>query len=65
MHYIAATTPEFDEAVAAQARWGNDMVLSGTFSSIRVAYLPTDRDLGVILQLFDGLPDAKREPDAT
>jgi hypothetical protein len=40
-------------------------VLSGTFSGIRVAYLPTDRDLGVLLEVFDGLPDAKRESDAT
>jgi methylmalonyl-CoA/ethylmalonyl-CoA epimerase len=65
VHHIAVTTPNYDEAVAAQAQQGKDLVLSGTFSGVRVAYLPTDRDLGVILEIFDGLPGAEREPDAT
>ena len=65
VHHIAVATPNFDEAVAAQARRGHDLVLSGTFSGARVAFLPTDRDLGVLLEIFDGLPDAEREPDAT
>src|SRR3989337_259038 len=30
-----------------QAKRGNDAVPSGTFSGVEVAYLPTDRDLGV------------------
>ena len=65
VHHIAVSTPNFDEAVAAQARGGHDLVLSGTFSGARVAYLPTDRDLGVMLDIFDGLPDAERESGAT
>lgn len=64
VHHIAVATPNFD-AVAAPAKRGDDLVLSGTFSGIRVAYLPTDRDLGVILEVFDGLPDAARDPDTT
>jgi methylmalonyl-CoA/ethylmalonyl-CoA epimerase len=46
VHHIAVATPSFDETVAAQAERGNDLVLSGEFSGIRVAYLATDRDLG-------------------
>ena len=65
VQHIAVATPNFDEAVAAPAQGGHDLVLGGTFSGIRVAYLPTDRDLGVILEIFDGLPDAEREPDTT
>ena len=56
VQHIAVATPNFDQAVAAQAQRGHDLVLSGTFSGIRVAYLPADRDLGVILEIFDGLP---------
>jgi hypothetical protein len=44
--------------VAAQEQWGTPLVLSGTFSGIDVAYLPTHRDLGVILEIFSGMPGA-------
>jgi hypothetical protein len=29
------------------------------------AYLPTDRDLGVIIEIFSGTPGVEQEPDAT
>ena len=64
VHHIAVATPNFDGAVAAQAKRGHDLVLSRTFGGARVAFLPTDRDLGVLLEVFDGLPDGEREPDA-
>lgn len=35
VHHIAVTTPNFDEATAEQAERGNDLVLSGTFASVR------------------------------
>jgi methylmalonyl-CoA/ethylmalonyl-CoA epimerase len=65
VHHIAVATPSFDETVAAQAERGNDLVLSGEFSGIRVAYLATDRDLGVITEIFNGTPVAEQKPDAT
>jgi hypothetical protein len=40
-------------------------LLSGTFSGAKVAYLPTDRDLGVIIEVFSGTPATERKPDAT
>jgi hypothetical protein len=40
-------------------------VLSGTFSGVKLAYLPTDHDLGVIIEIFEGTPGAEQEPDAT
>jgi hypothetical protein len=39
--------------------------LSGEFSGIKVAYLGTQRDLGVILEIFEGLPAGTQKPDAT
>jgi methylmalonyl-CoA/ethylmalonyl-CoA epimerase len=61
VHHIAVATPSFDDAVAAQAKRGNKLVLSG----VKVAYLPTDRDLGVIIEVFSGTPATERKPDAT
>jgi hypothetical protein len=42
------------------------MMYSGTFtpSGIKVAYLGTQRDLGVTLEVFKGLPDGKQKPGA-
>jgi methylmalonyl-CoA/ethylmalonyl-CoA epimerase len=42
VHHISAATPRFDDVVAEQAKRGNTLVLSATFSGAKVAYLPTD-----------------------
>ena len=39
--------------------------MSGTFYGVRVSYLPTARDLGVLLEVFDRMPGEAGEPDAT
>ena len=65
VHHIAVATPNFDDAVAEQAKRGDDLVLSGTFSGVKLAYLPSDHDLGVIIEIFDGTPSAEQEQDAT
>ena len=64
VHHIALAPSNFDEAVAAQAERGNELVLSGTFSGYRVAYLATDRDLGVIAEIFSPPADEDATPDA-
>jgi hypothetical protein len=43
----------------------DEAVLSGTFSGIRVAYLPTEQDLGVIVEIFSRDPAPEQKPDAT
>ena len=65
VHHVAVASPQFDELVAEQAEKGNELVLSGTFSGYRVAYLATDRDLGVIAEIFSGPSDAEPGPDAS
>ena len=63
VHHIAVAAANFDETLAAEAKRGSDLVLNceldGKFSGIKVAYLGTQRDLGVILEIFNGLPEAK------
>jgi hypothetical protein len=44
---------------------GNAVLLSGEFSGIRVAHLATDRELGMITEIFSGTPGAELKPDAT
>jgi hypothetical protein len=39
--------------------------LSREFSGIRVVYLATDRELGVITEIFSGTPAADQKPAAT
>jgi Glyoxalase/Bleomycin resistance protein/Dioxygenase superfamily len=65
VHHIALATSNFDEVVAEQIQRGITLPLSGSFSGVEVAYLPTDRDLGVILEIFSGMSGADPEPDAT
>jgi methylmalonyl-CoA/ethylmalonyl-CoA epimerase len=59
VHHIAVATPNFEDAVAAQAKRGRKLALSGTFSGVKVAYLPTDRDLGVVLEIYSGMPRSR------
>jgi methylmalonyl-CoA/ethylmalonyl-CoA epimerase len=65
VHHIAVATSNFDDVVAEQVQRGKTLPLSGTFAGVNVAYLPTDRDLGVILEVFSGMPGADHEADAT
>jgi hypothetical protein len=51
--------------VTAQEERGNDLVLSREFSGIKVAYLATDCELGVITEIFSGTPAADQKSDAT
>ncbi len=64
VHHIALATPNFDDVVAEQIQRGNTLPLSGSFSGVKNAYLPTDRDLGVFIEIFSGTPGAEQESDA-
>lgn len=57
VHHIAVAPTNFDQALAEVAEKGQEPVLSGTFGpGIRVAYLPTEQDLGVIVEIFSRDP---------
>jgi methylmalonyl-CoA/ethylmalonyl-CoA epimerase len=65
VHHIAVLAQSFDEMLSMGAKRGIEVPLSGEFEDVRVAYLGTDRDLGVILEIFSGMPDQEQKPDAT
>jgi methylmalonyl-CoA/ethylmalonyl-CoA epimerase len=56
VHHIAVATPDFRRTLQEQAVRGNEPILSGTFSGVEVDFLSTERDLGVILEVFSGMP---------
>jgi methylmalonyl-CoA/ethylmalonyl-CoA epimerase len=62
VHHIAVRTPDFRRVVQEQAARGKEPILSGTFSGVEVHYLSTERDLGVILEVFSGFPDGIQKP---
>lgn len=61
VHHIAVKTPSFERAVEMQTE---TLPLSGSFVGIQVAYLPTERELGVMLEVFKGGP-SKIDLDAS
>lgn len=65
VHHVAVAAQSFDEMLAMAARRGTDVVLSGEFEGVRVAYLGTEHDLGVTLEIFSGQPRREQGVDAT
>ncbi|HEX2740128.1 MAG TPA: hypothetical protein VHM69_06750 [Rubrobacter sp.] len=61
---VAFATPDFDETVARAER-KDGVMLSCEHSGIDIAYLDTQSDLGVTIEIFSGTPGAEQEPDAT
>jgi methylmalonyl-CoA/ethylmalonyl-CoA epimerase len=62
VHHIAVATPDFDSTLARAER-DDAVVLSADVSGTRVAFLATERDLGVTLEVFSGMPGASQERD--
>lgn len=65
VHHIAMATPDFDGLIAEQERRGRTLPLSGSFTGVDVAYLPTDRDLGVLIEIFKSMPGDGSESGAS
>ena len=61
VHHIAVATPDFRRALQQQAERGNQPILEGTFMGTEVNYLNTEHELGVILEVFSGMPKKKTE----
>ena len=65
VHHIAvATTVDFEETVARAER-KDGLMLRCEHSGIDIAYLDTQRDLGVVLEVFSGMPSNGGNPDST
>jgi methylmalonyl-CoA/ethylmalonyl-CoA epimerase len=56
VHHVAVRTPDFQQTLADQQARGGQSTLSGTFAGIEVHYLDSAPDIGVILEVFSGMP---------
>ena len=65
VHHVGVVVPDFQGTVAAQAERGNGVLLGGDYRGISFAYLATERDIGVITEIFSGAPGEGQQPDAT
>jgi methylmalonyl-CoA/ethylmalonyl-CoA epimerase len=64
VHHIGVGSPSFEGTISALAEKGHHVVLGGEYNGVTFAYLSTDRDLGVITEIFDAPPGLEQEPDA-
>ena len=64
VHHVAVATPDFDETVARAER-KDGLMLSCKHSGVDIAYLDTQHDLGVVLEVFSGMPSDGGDPDPT
>jgi methylmalonyl-CoA/ethylmalonyl-CoA epimerase len=63
VHHVAVAVPNFDDAVNALVHDGEHVALSCQLEDVRIAYLPTDETLGVLLEIFGDRPDPSVSQD--
>ena len=56
VHHVAVQTPDFRQTLADQRARGGQSTLSGSFTGIEVHYLDSAPAIGVILEVFSGMP---------
>ena len=64
IHHVAVATPDFDGTVARAER-EDGLMLRCEHSGVDIAYLDTQRDLGVVLEVFSGRPSNGGNPGST
>jgi Glyoxalase/Bleomycin resistance protein/Dioxygenase superfamily len=64
VHHIGMAVSSYEGTISAVREKGHHVVLGGEYNGISFAYLSTDRDLGVITEIFDAPPGLEQKPDA-
>lgn len=64
VHHVGVASPDFSETIAALEEKGNSVVFGGEYNGVNFAYLSTDRDLGVMTEIFAAPPGLEQKPDA-
>lgn len=63
VHHVGVAVPDYEGTVAELGGRGHEVLLGGTYNGVTFSYLSTDRDLGVVTEIFDGAPGRDQEPD--
>jgi hypothetical protein len=64
VHHIGVSVQDYAGTISELTGRGHDVLLGGTYNGVTFAYLSTDRDLGVVTEIFDGAPGKDQQPDA-
>ncbi|HEY7381554.1 MAG TPA: VOC family protein [Gaiella sp.] len=64
VHHVGVGVQSFEGAIETLADKGHGVAFGGEYNGVTFAYLPTDRDLGVITEIFDAPPGLEQTPDA-
>ncbi len=64
VHHVGVAVPDFAAAVEELGESGPGILFGGEYNGVTFAYLSTDRDIGVITEIFDAPPGLEQKPDA-
>ncbi len=64
IHHTGVAVEDYGATLAAFEATGRKPLLSGEYNGITFAYLPTERELGMITEIFDAPPGLEQKPDA-
>jgi catechol 2,3-dioxygenase-like lactoylglutathione lyase family enzyme len=64
VHHVGVSVDDYEGTIAELAGRGHEVLLGGTYNGVTFSYLSTDRDLGVVTEIFDGAPGRDQKPDA-
>lgn len=64
VHHVGVGVRSYEDTIAELAERGHEVLLGGEYNGVNFAYLSTDRDLGVVTEIFGGAPGEDQEPDA-
>jgi methylmalonyl-CoA/ethylmalonyl-CoA epimerase len=64
LHHVGVGVRDYGEALATLRSKGHSVLQGGRYNGVSFAYLSTDRDLGVIAEIFDWPEGHTQEPDA-
>jgi catechol 2,3-dioxygenase-like lactoylglutathione lyase family enzyme len=64
VHHVGVAVADYERTLAELGDRGHEVLLGGTYNGVTFSYLSTDRDLGVVTEIFDGEPGRDQQPDA-
>jgi hypothetical protein len=64
VHHVGVAVADYEGTLAELGGRGHEVLLGGTYNGVTFSYLSTDRDLGVVTEIFDGAPGRDQQPDA-
>jgi catechol 2,3-dioxygenase-like lactoylglutathione lyase family enzyme len=63
VHHLGVAVKDYDGTLTELGDRGHEVLLGGTYNGVTFSYLSTDRDLGVVTEIFSGSPGEGQQPD--